>query len=60
MSGKELLRVLQDQGFVIVRINGSHYVLKKGSITVVVPVHGSRDIPPGTLNKILKDAGLKK
>ena len=60
MSGKALLGFLQDHGFVIIRINGSHYILQMDERIVSVPVHGSRDLPPGTLNRILKDAGLKK
>jgi predicted RNA binding protein YcfA (HicA-like mRNA interferase family) len=28
------------------------------SRTVIVPVHGNRDIPPGTLRSILTQAGL--
>jgi len=35
-----------------------HYDQK--DLTVVVPVHGNREIPKGTLESILKHAGLKK
>ena len=37
---------------------GSHVILKKGSRTVVVPNHGSKDIAKGTLKSIMKQAGL--
>ena len=59
MTGKEVLKTLQDAGWVVDRINGSHHVLKRDGQTLVVPVHGKRDLPPGTLNAILKKAGLK-
>ena len=38
----------------------SHHVLRKeGNMLITVPVHGNKDIPKGTYEKILKDAGLK-
>lgn len=59
ISGKELVQLLLKNGWTIDRINGSHYIMVKGQSTLTVPVHGNRDMKPGTLNKILKDAGLK-
>lgn len=58
MKGKDLLRLLKQNGWTVVRINGSHHVLQKGERTTVVPIHG-RDVPTGLLNQILKEAGLK-
>jgi len=41
------------------RSRGSHIALTRdGSATVIVPVHGSRDVPPGTLRAILTQANL--
>ena len=59
MTGKELLALLKKNGWVLDRINGSHYILIKGIKTLSVPVHGNRDVPTGLLNKLLKEAGLK-
>lgn len=57
---RSLLNKLKDAGYVEVRINGSHHVLRKdGHMLITVPVHGNKDIPKGTYEKILKDAGLK-
>lgn len=60
MTVRELLRRLRDDGWVAKTQKGSHLQLvhpvKKGKVTV--PVHGG-DIPKGTLNAILKQAGLK-
>ena len=44
ISGKEFLKFLQVIGFVIVRINGSHYRLKHpdGRVTTI-PVHKNQD-----------------
>ena len=59
MTGKELIKMLKSNGWILDRIRGSHYILIKGKETVVVPVHSNKDIPKGTLENILKKAGLK-
>lgn len=59
MNGKEVLKLLEKSNWKLIRINGSHHILKKGSETIVVPVHGNTDLKPGILNTIFKKAGLK-
>jgi predicted RNA binding protein YcfA (HicA-like mRNA interferase family) len=60
MKVKELQKLLFEDGWKIKTQKGSHQQLihpvKPGKVTV--PVHGG-DLPPGTLNSILKQAGLK-
>ena len=58
MKDKDLLKLLQKNGWKIERIRGSHHILIKGDKTEIVPVHG-RDVPIGPLNAILKRTGLK-
>ncbi len=58
MKGKDLVKVLQQNGWRIDRINGSHHIMKKDNKTEIIPVHNT-DIPTGLLNKILKRTGLK-
>jgi predicted RNA binding protein YcfA (HicA-like mRNA interferase family) len=59
MKPKELIQILKLNGFIFVRQSGSHAIYKDiDHKMVVVPIH-NRDIPTGTLNGILKDAGLK-
>lgn len=60
LSGKDLVRHLEQNGWVLVRINGSHHILVKGQISVTVPVHGNQSLGKGLESKILKKAGLKK
>jgi predicted RNA binding protein YcfA (HicA-like mRNA interferase family) len=61
MTAREILKVLHQDGWYDADQDGSHLQLKHptkpGKVTVAV--HGKKDIPPGTLNKILKQAGLK-
>lgn len=59
MNGKELLRKVHNNGWQRARIHGSHHILVKGTKTLSVPVHGAKDLPTGTLNKILTEGGLK-
>lgn len=60
MTAKEVIKKLQNDGWVAVNQRGSHLQMehptKPGKVTV--PVH-SGDLPKGTLNSILKLAGLK-
>jgi len=59
VTGKELIRILKKEKWKLDRINGSHHILKKENKTITIPVHSNRDLPTGTLNAILKQAGLK-
>jgi predicted RNA binding protein YcfA (HicA-like mRNA interferase family) len=59
VTGKELVRLLEKNGWVVVRINGSHHIMKKESQIESVPVHGAQDVPLGTLRGILKRTGLE-
>ncbi|MBQ9428605.1 MAG: type II toxin-antitoxin system HicA family toxin [Clostridia bacterium] len=58
MKDKDLLKLLKQNGWVEIRITGSHHQLKKGGQIDTIPVHG-KDVPTGLLNKILKRVGLK-
>jgi predicted RNA binding protein YcfA (HicA-like mRNA interferase family) len=59
---KELLALLQADGWRLVRQKGSHrqyhHALTSGTVTLAGK--DSVEVPPGTLNSILKQAGLKK
>lgn len=58
MQAKELVKLLQKNGWKKVSQNGSHLKLKKNEMIEIVPIH-NKDIPTGTLNAILKRTGLK-
>ncbi len=62
MTVREILKILHEDGWKEVenRTRGSHIQLKHPvkSGKVTVPSHGG-DIPKGTVNSILKQAGLK-
>lgn len=60
VTGKDLIKLLEQSGWQLDSIKGSHHHFvhphRKGKITV--PLHKG-DIPPGTLNQVLQQAGLK-
>jgi len=62
MRVKELIALIEADGWFQVRMKGSHrqfhHRTKPGTVTV--SGKASVDIPPGTLNSALKQAGLKK
>lgn len=58
MKDKDLLKLLKKDGWVVIRIHGSHHILQKNGNTTVIPIH-SKDVPTGLLNAIMKETGLK-
>jgi len=62
MKVSEILDLLRRDGWYLVGTRGSHRQFKNAGKPGRVTVAGkpSDDLPPGTLNSILKQAGLKK
>ena len=59
MNAKEIIRILKANGWQVLRQEGSHIRLGKGSARATVPAHGGQDIKPGTLAAIERQTGLK-
>ena len=61
MKVRELIRLLEKDGWHLVRTRGSHrqyrHPTKPGTVTVAGKL--GVDVPPGTLNSVLKQSGLK-
>jgi predicted RNA binding protein YcfA (HicA-like mRNA interferase family) len=59
---RELVALLEADGWVLVRTKGSHrqfqHPTKPGTVTIAG--NSGVDVPVGTLNSVLKRAGLKK
>jgi predicted RNA binding protein YcfA (HicA-like mRNA interferase family) len=60
IRAREVARVAQSMGFVFDRQRGSHAVYYRGSDgrRLVIPMHGSKDLKPGTVRGIINDMGL--
>ena len=57
MKSSSLIKLIEKEGWELVRTKGSHHHFKhKGIVTIP---HPKKDIPIGTVNAILKQAGLK-
>lgn len=61
MKFSELVRLLERNGFQLIKEKGSvRYYGKEGLNKLIrVDYHGSREIPTGTCDAILKAAGVK-
>ncbi len=62
VSGKEMVRFLEKQGFEIVRQRGSHLFLRnfEANLRTTVAVHAKENLRPGTLLGILSDIEMSK
>ena len=63
MKARDVIRVLEDDGWVLDRQAGSHrqfrHPTKPGTVTVATHALG-KDLKPGTLASIWKQAGIKE
>ncbi len=62
MKPREMIKLLQENGFVEVSQNGSHKTMIKPEADIppiIVPMH-SKELKKGTEQAILKQAGIKK
>jgi predicted RNA binding protein YcfA (HicA-like mRNA interferase family) len=61
MKVKEIIQLIEADGWYLARTRGSHRQFKHPDISRLVTVPGklSDDLAPGTENSILKQAGLK-
>ena len=61
MKLSELIKILKMNGIVFLSHGRNHdkYVNKENGAVIIVPRH-SKEIPTGTAEKILKDAGIKR
>ncbi len=60
VTGKQLCKIMEKNGWQLLRINGSHHVYGKSESTVrlSIPVHGNRPLKTGLLRHLLKLADL--
>ena len=58
ISGAEVVRTLEQLGFVVVRQRGSHVILRRGPSGCVVPLH--KELKVGTLSGVISQAGVTR
>jgi predicted RNA binding protein YcfA (HicA-like mRNA interferase family) len=61
MKVREVIRLLEKHGWKEMRSKGSHRHFKhpERALLITVPGNEGKELAPGTLNAILKTAGLK-
>jgi predicted RNA binding protein YcfA (HicA-like mRNA interferase family) len=59
-SAKRLIKVLEQRGWVLKKVKGSHhhFVNLETRKIVIVPLHGNKDLAKGTFHAILKQANI--
>jgi predicted RNA binding protein YcfA (HicA-like mRNA interferase family) len=60
MSGKKLAKLLEANGWILLRVQGSHHIYGKPGILsrICIPIDGNKDLKIGLLRNLLKTAGL--
>ena len=63
MKYRDAVRLIEKNGWVLVRTRGAHqqyrHPTKPGTVTIPAGGKLNRDVPIGTMNSILRQAGLK-
>jgi predicted RNA binding protein YcfA (HicA-like mRNA interferase family) len=62
LNPKYVVKLLEQNGFVFKRSKGSHqlYYNAETNKTVIVPIHGGKDMKMETFLAVLKQAGIDK
>ncbi|HOW25317.1 MAG TPA: type II toxin-antitoxin system HicA family toxin [Bacteroidales bacterium] len=62
MKVKEVIKIIEKHGWFLVSQKGSHRQYKHSSIPgrVTIPGNLQDDLPKGTFNSVLKQAGINK
>jgi predicted RNA binding protein YcfA (HicA-like mRNA interferase family) len=62
ISGKQFARILENHGWVLVRVNGSHHVYMKAGnpARISLPIHKNEDLKIGLLRHFMKVAGISE
>jgi len=61
LSSHKLIKILQKAGFKIIRQKASHVIMMNDkNIRIVIPVHPGKDVKPGLIRAVIKEAGLSR
>jgi predicted RNA binding protein YcfA (HicA-like mRNA interferase family) len=60
-KANQLIKILEAEGFKVIRQKGSHVILiNQEKNRIVIPIHQEKDIKPGLLRAILREAGINR
>ncbi|AFY50471.1 putative periplasmic or secreted lipoprotein [Nostoc sp. PCC 7524] len=62
ISGKQLCQIVEQKGWVLRRITGSHHIYENPDLDEIlsIPVHRNQDLKIGTLKALMKIAQLSE
>lgn len=61
VSPFKLIKILEKAGFRIIRQKGSHVIMMNDrKVRIVIPVHPGKDIKPGLVRAIMREAGISR
>ncbi len=62
ISGKLLCKIVEQKGWVLKRITGSHHIYENPELEQIlsIPVHRNQDLKVGTLRALMKIAQLSE
>jgi predicted RNA binding protein YcfA (HicA-like mRNA interferase family) len=62
VSGRDLAKAVERQGWLLLRIHGSHHIYaKQGSVVrLSIPIHENRPLKAGLLRHLMNLAGLSE
>lgn len=60
ISGKEFAKILEQRGWVLLRIQGSHHIYGKSGVPdrISIPIHANKSLKMGLLRHFLRVANL--
>jgi predicted RNA binding protein YcfA (HicA-like mRNA interferase family) len=60
LQANEVIKILQQHGFILVSQRGSHQKWRNGDTgkQVIVPYHKGKQLPLGTLRSIIEGSGI--
>ena len=62
VSGKEFAKILEQHGWSLLRVQGSHHIYGRAGrdVRLSVPIHGNQGLKIGLLRHLLKLAGISE
>lgn len=60
LSGKDLARIVEKNGWHLLRVHGSHHIYGKvgSNVRLSISIHGNKPLKTGLLNYLIKMAEL--
>jgi predicted RNA binding protein YcfA (HicA-like mRNA interferase family) len=60
LSGKDFARLLEDRGWRLLRVNGSHHIYGRegSSCRLSIPIHGNQSLKQGLQKHLMKLAAI--